>query len=144
MKHPFISLPERPAFMKIVDCVQQEINNGYILRIDEENHSANIIILKKGGSESMFKTEVKALEGFENIFNELQTKKANLEEEKAAAIAVAVAEVEEKFKENSERIDKAIETISETIEIEIPDQSEACEPCETEACETPVEKEKLY
>lgn len=142
MKHYIPVMPERPAFMKIVDFEQQEITKGYILVLDKGVKESSIIILKKGGSESMFKTEVKALEGFENIFDELQAKKTSLEADKAAAIEIAVAQVEEKFRQDAERIDKAIETISETVEVEVPDEEEQAEP--TEVVEEQPVVEKLY
>lgn len=142
MKHYIPVMPERPAFMKIVDFEQQEINEGYILVLDKGVKESSIIILKKGGSESMFKTEVKALEGFENIFDELQAKKTSLEADKAAAIEIAVAQVEDKFRQDAERIDKAIETISETVEVEVPDEEEQVEP--TEVVEEQPVVEKLY
>ena len=70
----------------------------------------------------MIKTVIKALEGFETIFDELNYKKESLEADKQTAIQEAIAQVEAKFAENAERIDKAIETISVTEEIEVPDE----------------------
>ena len=70
----------------------------------------------------MIKTVVKALEGFELIFDELNVKKANLEAEKEIAIQEAIAQVKAKFAENAGRIDRAIEQVSETEEIEVPDE----------------------
>ena len=122
MKYNILGMPERPAFMRIVDFEQRDINEGYILQIDEKNMSASIIKLNKRRSSSMIKTVVKALEGFETIFDELNAKKVNLEADKEVAIQEAIAEVVAKFAENAERIDKAIETISITEEIEVPDE----------------------
>ena len=70
----------------------------------------------------MIKTVVKALEGFEKQFDDLTEMKANLEADKAEAIKVAIAEVEARFVTKSERIDKVLETVSETEEIEVPDE----------------------
>lgn len=70
----------------------------------------------------MIKTVVKALEGFERQFDDLNEMKANLELEKEEAKKVAIAEVEAKFAVKSERIDKVLETVSVTEEIEVPDE----------------------
>ena len=130
MKYNILAMPERPAFMKIVDLVQQDIEDGYILRIDEESLSVDIIKLDKRRSGSMIKIEVKPLEGFENIFDELNAKKAGLEADKEIAIQEAIAAVEVRFAENAERIDKAIESISISEEVEVPDEELAEEVSE--------------
>lgn len=78
----------------------------------------------------MLKTVVKALEGFEKQFDELVEMKANLEREKEMAKEIALAEVEKKFEEKAQRIDKVLETVSETEEIEVPDE-EVTEEAET-------------
>lgn len=70
----------------------------------------------------MIKTVVKALEGFEKQFDELNEMKANLELEKEEAIKVAIAEVEAKFATKSQRIDMVLETVSVTEEIEVEDE----------------------
>lgn len=122
MRHFNINIPERPAFMKLVEPNQQENTNGYTLRLNPENPPASIIIFNKRRGVSMIKTVIKALEGFETIFDELNYKKESLEADKQTAIQEAIAQVEAKFAENAERIDKAIETISVTEEIEVPDE----------------------
>ena len=78
----------------------------------------------------MLKTVVKALEGFERQFDELTEMKANLEAEKEEAKQVAIAEVEKKFEEKSQRIDKVLETVSVTEKFEVPDE-EIIEDAET-------------
>lgn len=122
MKHTFISLAERPAFMKIVDLEQQEICDGYILQIDIQNNSASIIKLKKGGKVSMKKTIVKALEGFEKQFDDLNEMKANIQNEIEIAKADAIAEVEARFAVKVQRIDKVLEDVSVTEEIEVAEE----------------------
>lgn len=73
----------------------------------------------------MIKTVVKALEGFEELFDKVNLMKANLEEEKQAAINKAIAEVEVQFVEKAQRIEKALESVSTTEEVEVPDEVEA-------------------
>lgn len=78
----------------------------------------------------MLKTVVKALEGFERQFDELTEMKANLEAEKEEAKQIAIAEVEKKFEEKSQRIDKVLETVSVTEKIEVPDEVDVAEDSE--------------
>lgn len=70
----------------------------------------------------MVKTIVEPLEGFDVIFDELNAKKAGLEAEKAVAVEQALAEVDAKFVEKLERIEKALATVSEAKEIEVEDE----------------------
>ena len=114
----------RPVFMKMVDEneFEQPNLNGYTLQVNIVDRCASIINLTKGGRSSMIKTVVKALEGFERQFDDLNEMKANLELEKEEAKKVAIAEVEAKFAVKSERIDKVLETVSVTEEIEVPDE----------------------
>ena len=93
----------------------------------------------------MIKTIVKPLEGFEKMFDDLNEMKANLDAEKADAIAVAIAEVEARFSNKSERIEKALEMVSETEEIEVPEEVVCEEQTETvEETETVAEVATLY
>lgn len=69
----------------------------------------------------MTKTVLKALEGFERQFDELQEMKANLENEKEIAKNEALLEVERKFALKSEQIERVIATVSIAEEIEVPD-----------------------
>lgn len=125
MKTNFITLQERPAFMQIVELDQQaEIYDGYTLQIDLQHLSASIINSKKGGNVSMIKTVVKALEGFEKQFDELNEMKANLENDKEIAKQEALAEVERKFEARQSQIDRVLETVSVTEEIEVADEEE--------------------
>ena len=127
-------LDDRPAFVQIVEEPTSPIINGYTLQIDIVDRSASIIILEKGGNKSMLKPVVKALEGFERQFDELTEMKANLEAEKEEAKQIAIAEVEKKFEEKSQRIDKVLETVSVTEKVEVPDEEvvEDAEVVETE------------
>ena len=136
MRHFIANIPERPAFMKLVENRQQEYNEGYTLQLDPENPPASIINLNKRRRVSMIKTEVKALEGFENIFDELMAKKTSLDAEKEVAIQEAIAQVEERFVETAGRIDRAIEQVSVTEEIEVPDEELTEEVSEEVAPET--------
>jgi hypothetical protein len=70
----------------------------------------------------MLKTVVKALEGFEKQFEELNEMKANLEIEKEEAKKLAIDEVEEKFAVKSQRIDKVLEDVSVIEEIEVTEE----------------------
>lgn len=124
-------IEDRPAFVQIVEEPASPIINGYTLQIDIVDRSASIIILEKGGNKSMLKPVVKALEGFERQFDELTEMKANLEAEKEEAKQIAIAEVEKKFEEKSQRIDKVLETVSVTEKIEVPDEEEIVEDSET-------------
>lgn len=115
---------ERPAFTQSGEFNLSEEQNGYILQLDVNHMTVSIINLKKGGNRAMIKTVVKALEGFEKQFNEINEMKANLEKDKEVAIQAAIAEVEEKFVEKSERLDKVLALVSVTEEIEVPDEEE--------------------
>lgn len=75
----------------------------------------------------MIRTVVKALEGFEKQFDELNEMKANLVAEKDIAIQEAIAEVDKKFAEKEIKIDRVLEVVSETYEEEVPDEV----PCES-------------
>lgn len=72
----------------------------------------------------MIKTVVKALEGFEKQFDELNEMKANLENDKEIAKQEALAEVERKFEARQSQIDRVLETVSVTEEIEVADEEE--------------------
>lgn len=134
-------LEDRPSFVMTI-----EYNNGIVdlddttvVRIDDDFKSCNII-LKKGGKKSMLKPVVKALEGFEKQFDELNEMKTNLEAEKEVARQEALAEVDKRFEVKSERIDRVLETVSETVEVEVPDE-EVEETVEVEE-EVPTEEVK--
>lgn len=78
----------------------------------------------------MLKKVVKALEGFEELYDKVSEMKANLEVEKEEAIKVAVAEVEERYAEKSAKIDEVFAQVSETEEVEEPDEEVAEEVAE--------------
>lgn len=101
-----------------------QIPDGYILQIDLQHLSASIINSKKGGKVSMIKTVVKALEGFEKQFDELNEMKANLENDKEIAKQEALAEVERKFEARQSQIDRVLEIVSVTEKIEVADEEE--------------------
>lgn len=117
-------LNDRPPFTKMVEIDEQPIINGYTLQVDVDNQQASIINLKKGGEVSMKKIIVKALEGFEKQFDDLNEMKANIEAEIEIAKADAIAEVEARFAVKVQRIDKVLEDVSVTEEIEVPDTTE--------------------
>lgn len=132
----FITKPEeRPSFTQAVKEEQPTIN-GYTLQVDVDQKRASIIISKKGGS-SMIKTVVKALEGFETLFDEVSEMKANIEAEKEEAIKVAIAEVEEKYAEKSAKVDELFAKVSVTEEIEVPDEETVTEEVAEETEATP-------
>lgn len=70
----------------------------------------------------MIKTEVKALEGFEKMYDELNEMKANLDAQKAHDIEIAIAQVEEKYAEKSAKIDEILAGVSVTVEVEVEDE----------------------
>lgn len=142
---------ERPAFVKIVDRDLTIDIDGYILDIENIDQYPSIINSKKGGKNSMLKTIVKALEGFEKYFNELTDMKAHLETERDAAVEDVksvlagieekhgitidtdsiITSVEDKFAVKAERIENALNSVSETEEIEVPDENNAVVDTET-------------
>ena len=116
----FVIPEDRPVFMKMVDEneFEQPTINGYTLQVNLVDHSASIINLTKGGRSSMIKTEVKALEGFEKMYDELNEMKANLDAQKAHDIEIAIAQVEAKYAEKSAKIDEILAGVSVTVEVE--------------------------
>lgn len=75
MKLQFINIPDRPAFMKIVEINNDLIINGYILRINQEDLSVNIINLNR--KEDNMTNEY--IEGFAQRKAELEAEKQQLE-----------------------------------------------------------------
>lgn len=128
MKTNFITLQERPAFMQIVELGQQEeIYDGYTLRIDFEHLSASIINLKKGGENSMdeeIKMDKKIVrvadKDFEDVYEMLIARKSNLEVDKQKAIDEAIKEINERFVEDEQKIDNCLREVSHEEEIEVP------------------------
>lgn len=129
IKQNFIIPDERPAFMRIVDCIQSnyQINDGYTLQIDSEHLSASIINLKKGGAESMeeeIKVEKKIVrvadEGLADLFDILVQRKANISADKQVAIDKAIEEINARFVEEEQKIDNCINEVSHEEEIEVP------------------------
>lgn len=131
----------RPPFVRIYN-EEPIISHGYILQFDFDNQKVSVINLKKGGKISMaIKTVVKALEGFERQFDELNEMKANLEVEKEMARQEALAEVDRKFADKEVQIDKVLATVTQVEEVEVPDEVEVVE--ESVAEEVPVENEQV-
>lgn len=124
-KFRYINIPERPAFMQLVDTPTETlINDGYILQIDKENLSVNIIKLKKGGEKTMAtKVITKAKPKFEAIYEELIARKEELDSKKEVAINEAIAkvtaEVEAEFASEELTLDNMLKevTIEETVEV---------------------------
>lgn len=75
----------------------------------------------------MLKQEVKALEGFEEIVEKLNAKKAGVEAEKAEAVRIAMEKIDADFAEVVERIDKTLEGLTRVEEIEVPDEEPVAE-----------------
>lgn len=135
MFHKILQKPDdRPAFTQIVEESQLTIN-GYTLQLNPIDQTASIINLKKGGNKSMLKKVVKALEGFEDLYDKVSEMKENLEAEKQEAIKIAVAEVEERYAEKSAKIDEVFAQVSETEEVEVPDEEVVAEPVSEEVSE---------
>ena len=84
----------------------------------------------------MIKTVVRALEGFEKQFDELNEMKANLENDKEIAKQEALAEVDRKFEQRQSQIDRVLKTVSETEEIEVPDEEIVAETEEVDVTES--------
>ena len=118
IKQNFIIPDERPAFMRIVDCIQSnyQINDGYTLQIDSEHLSASIIIQKKGGKNIMVKTVEKVKEGYEQIYNDVIEYEQHLEEK-----------IRQQMAEDLERVKVLKAQCVETVEVEVPDEEETTE-----------------
>lgn len=111
---------DRLAFERVVADIENEF--GYIL--DESEGCPSVIITKKGGRGSMIKTILEARAGYEDIFEALNAKKVNFEENKQKAIEEAIAKVEAQFAEEKDRIDRALEVVAVSVEIEVEDETE--------------------
>lgn len=122
-----IFITQRPAFMIIGEQIDSPNWNGYTLQINEVDKTASIINLTKGGKVTMLKQEVKALEGFEEIVEKLNEKKAGIEAEKAEAVRIAMEKIDADFAERVERIDKTLAELTVVEEIEVPDEEPVAE-----------------
>ena len=87
----------------------------------------------------MTKIIVKALEGFEKIFDELNEMKMNIEADKQTAYEEAMLKIDEEFAEKLDRIDRSLEVVSTTEEIEVPDEEEVVVEETAEVTEENVE-----
>ncbi len=111
MKNCLINIPDRPAFMKIVENRQQDYG-GYILQLDIDNLSASIINFKKGGNKTMaVKTVVRVKDGFEDVYALLLDKKDKVEED-----------VKKLVQERLDKIETMISDCTYTEEVEVPDE----------------------
>lgn len=120
-----IIITERPAFMIVVDRIEQPFEDGYTLLVDVDKMQASIINLTKGGKDSMVKQERVTREGYEEIVEILNNKKANIDAKKEEAVKKAIEEIDEKFAQEVARIETLLEAATEIKEIEVPDEVEA-------------------
>lgn len=116
---------ERPAYTMAASLIEQPNWNGYTLQVNVDQRQASIINLKKGGKTAMLTKVVKALEGFEKYVAELNEMKANLDAEIELAKEEAIKEVEARFADRATRIDKVLELVTVTEEVEVPDEDVA-------------------
>lgn len=98
--------------MQMVDIKQPNFN-GYTLRIDYDNLSASIIIQKKGGKNIMIKTVEKIKEGYEQIYNDVIEYEQHLEEK-----------IRQQMADDLDRVKVLKAQCVETIEVEVPDDTE--------------------
>ena len=122
-----IIITERPAFMIVVDRIEQPNEDGYTLLVDVDKMQASIINLTKGGKDSMVKQERVAREGYEEIVEILNNKKANIDAKKEEAVKKAIEEIDEKFAQEVARIETLLEEATEINEIEVPDEEPVTE-----------------
>ena len=73
----------------------------------------------------MVKQERVTREGYEEIVEILNNKKANIDAKKEEAIKKAIEEIDEKFAQEVTRIETLLEAATEIKEIEVPDEVEA-------------------
>lgn len=118
----YFNIDERPAFTRFGEFKFDQVDDGYILQLDVDHFSANIIKLKERRNGIMIKTIVKAKEGFEELYDKVVEMKENHETDKNEAIKVAIAEVEAKFAEKADEIDKVLAELSTTEEVEVEDE----------------------
>lgn len=109
-KQSFIHLGNRPAFVKVIDIKQPNLN-GYTLQIDYESLFASIIISKKGGKNIMIKTVEKVKEGYEQIYNDVIDYEQHLEEK-----------IRQQMADDLERVKVLKAQCVETVEVEVPDE----------------------
>lgn len=124
MRYNNINIPERPAFLKIVELEQQNYGD-YTLQINKQNISDSIIKLNKRREVTMKKTVVRVKDGFENVYQELLTMQENLE-----------AEIRKLMAKKAEDIQNTIAQCTYEEEIEVPDEEPVAEVYEEEASET--------
>lgn len=87
-------------------------NNGYILDLSNDN-LINIIIYKKGGSFNMLQKERRVKAGREDLYEVTMRYKEQLEEK-----------IRKQFEQELKEIDDILNTITEEVEVEVPDETE--------------------
>lgn len=148
-KFRHINIPERPAFMQLVDTPTETlVNDDYILQIDEKNLSVNIIKLKKGGRKTMAtKIVPQAKAGFEKYYDELLERKEGLAAKKEEALRVEIekvtAEIDAKFAEEETTINEMLKPITVEVEMEVEDNEEKAEDVTEEAVATEAVEENV-
>ena len=70
----------------------------------------------------MVKTEFVAKKGFEDLFDIISVKKANLDERQEIAIAKAIAEVQGEFAQEKIKLNDMFSMVADQIEVEVPDE----------------------
>ena len=75
----------------------------------------------------MVKQERVAREGYEEIVEILNNKKANIDAKKEEAVKKAIEEIDEKFAQEVARIETLLEDATEIKEIEVPDEEPVTE-----------------
>lgn len=118
----------RPAFVRVAHGI------GYNLNCSEG--SSIIIIYEKGGLGSMAKV-VRARAGWESVYELLLAKKENLDADKERAKEEAIAQVEARFAEETENLNKAL--VAATVVEEVPDEEDGEAEAETDADTEQVE-----
>lgn len=135
--------------MQLVEAPTETlINDDYILQIDEENLSVNIIKLKKGGEKTMATRMVpQAKAGFEKYYDELLERKAGLAAKKEEALRVEIekvtAEVEAQFAEEETTIDEMLKPITIEVEVEVEDEAERSENVTDETVNSEIAEENV-
>lgn len=127
MRHIIFNLPERPAFMKIVE-IDRHFYNGYTLQIDIDNPSESIINLNKRRGKTMLVPERVAIdESWEEIFNSVKKRRENFDKDLEEAKAQAIAEVERKYEHDRLVLEEMYIGSSREIQVEVPDEEEVVE-----------------
>lgn len=90
----------------------------------------------------MVEINIVAKEDFEEEFESLKNKIANIETNKQAEVEKAIAEIEEKYAGKLAKYKELFAEVSETIEVEVPDEEQVDEVVEEAAVEEAVTVEE--